>query len=286
LTVAGIRRGRTGKRPTWTADRGGRSIAGKEGESVMATAASNDTAFADELCRARYELAAAYRLVALAGWDDHIATHLSVRLSDGTFLINPFGLLFDEITASSLLRLDMEGNCVEPSAFPLNPAGFNIHAGLLAGRSDINSVMHLHTRDGVAVSALADGLLPLSQNALNIYHDVAYHHFEGIATAEDERVRLLADIGDGHLMILRNHGTLTVGRTIGAAFARLHMLEWACTAQVRTLSMGLPLELPTAEVQAKQAGTMGSAWIDAFAEQRFWPAMLRKAERDCPGFNA
>lgn len=252
----------------------------------MATAAKIETSLADELARSRYELAAAYRLIALFGWDDHIATHLSLRLSDGSFLINPFGLLFEEVTASSLLRLDLEGNLIEPSAFPLNPAGFNIHGGLLAGRRDIASVMHLHTRDGVAVSALADGLLPLSQNALNIHHDVAYHRFEGVATAADERARLLADLGDKHLMILRNHGTLTVGKTIGAAFARLYMLEWACTAQVRTLSMGLPLELPSAEVQAKQAGAMGSTWIDAFAEERFWPAMLRKAERDCPGFDA
>ena len=230
-------------------------------------------------------MAAAYRLVALFGWDDHIATHLSVRLSDGSFLINPFGLMFEEVTASSLLRLGMDRSLAEPSDYPLNPAGFNIHAGLLGGRPDINSVMHLHSRDGVAVSALRDGLLPLSQNALNIYHDVAYHCFEGIATAEDERERLLADIGGKHMMILRNHGTLTVGRTIGAAFARLYMLEWACTAQVRTLGMGAPLLLPSDEVQQKQANGMGSAWIDGFAEQRFWPAMLRKARRDCPGFD-
>ena len=253
----------------------------------MATAAAIDRdAFDDELQRARRELAAAYRLVALFGWDDHVATHLSVRLSDRSFLINPFGLLFEEVTASCLLRLDLSGNLVEPSDHPLNPAGFNIHAGLLSGRADIDSVMHLHTRDGVAVSALADGLLPLSQNALNIHHDVATHAFEGIATAEEERDRLLADLGDKHLMILRNHGTLTVGRTIGAAFARLYMLEWACTAQVRTLSMGAALQLPSDAVQAKQAQSMGSGWIDGFAEQRFWPAMLRKAERDCPGFAA
>jgi len=251
----------------------------------MATAAvANDNSFAHELAEARRQLAAAYRLVALFGWDDHIATHLSVRLSDNTFLINPLGLLFDEVTASSLLRLDMEGNFVEPSDFPLNPAGFNIHAGLLSGLGHINSVMHLHTRDGVAVSALRDGLLPLSQNALNIHHDVAYHDFEGIATAEDERTRLLADIGGKHLMILRNHGTLTVGKTIGAAFARLYMIEWACTAQVRTLSMGAALQLPSLDVQERQETGMGSAWIDGFAEQRFWPAMLRKAERNCPGF--
>jgi ribulose-5-phosphate 4-epimerase/fuculose-1-phosphate aldolase len=250
----------------------------------MATAAKIESTDEAYVWRMRRELAAAYRLVALFGWDDHIATHLSMRLPDGSFLLNPFGLMFDEITASSLMRLDMDGNLVEPCNLPLNPAGFNIHAGMLSARADANSVMHLHTRDGVAVSALKEGLLPLSQNALNIWHDVAYHEFEGVATAEDERARLAADIGPRHLMILRNHGTLTLGRSIGAAFARLYMLEWACTAQVRTLSMGRELQLPNQEVQDKQSGMHD--WIDAFAEERFWPAMLRKAERECPGFDA
>lgn len=250
----------------------------------MATPArigDSDEAF---VLRMRRELAAAYRLIALLGWDDQLATHLSMRLPDGTFLLNPFGLMFDEVTASSLMRLDMEGNPVEPCDYPLNPAGFNIHAGVLGVRGDVNSVMHLHTHDGVAVSALKEGLLPLSQSALNIHHDVAYHDFEGIATAEDERARLAADLGDKHLMILRNHGTLSVGRSIGAAFCRLYMLEWACTAQVRTLGMGRELQLPAPDVQARQAAMMGSSWVDGFAEDRFWPAMLRKAERECPGF--
>src|SRR5262249_35115121 len=122
-------------------------------------------------------------------------------------------------------------------------------------------------------------------NALNVYHDVAYHEFEGVATAVDERTRLKADLGDKNLMILRNHGTLTVGRSIGSAFYRLYALEWACTAQVRTLSMSRALQLPTKEVQDKLAVMTASAWVDDFAEQRFWPAMLRKAERECPGFD-
>ncbi len=252
----------------------------------MATAAKIGGSDAAHVWRMRRELAAAYRLVALFGWDDHIATHLSMRLPDGTFLLNPFGLMFDEITASSLMRLDMDGNLVEPCEFPLNPAGFNIHAGLLVARPDINSVMHLHTRDGVAVSALKEGLLPLSQNALNVWHDVSYHEFEGIASAADERERLAADIGSRHLMILRNHGTLAAGRSIGSAFARLYMLEWACTAQVRTLSMGRELHLPAQTVQDKQGAMMGADWVNGFAEERFWPAMLRKAERECPGFDA
>jgi ribulose-5-phosphate 4-epimerase/fuculose-1-phosphate aldolase len=233
----------------------------------------------------RRELAAAYRLAALFGWDDHIATHMSARLRDGTYLINPYGVMFDEIMASSLVRVDMKGNVLPPAVHVVNPAGTNIHGGLLSGRSDINSVMHLHTRDGVAVSALDDGLLPLSQNALNIHHDVAYHEFEGIVTGAEERERLLGDLGNRNLMILRNHGTLTVGRSIASAFYRTYALEWACAAQVRTLSMGHKVRLPTQEVQDKQARAMGSAWVDPFAEQRFWPAMLRKAERECPGFD-
>jgi ribulose-5-phosphate 4-epimerase/fuculose-1-phosphate aldolase len=234
----------------------------------------------------RRELAAAYRLIALFGWDDHLATHLSVRLADGTFLLNPFGLMFDEITASSLLRLDLDGNLVEPSRFGINPAGLNIHAGLLAALPEANSVMHLHSRDGVAVSALKEGLLPLSQNALNIWDDVAYHAFEGVATAEEEGKRLAADIGAKHLMILRNHGTLALGRSIGTTFARIYMLEWACTAQVRTLAMGRPLCLPSEQARASQAAMMTEDFINTFAEQLFWPAMLRKAERECPGFDA
>ncbi len=234
----------------------------------------------------RRQLAAAYRLLALAGLDDHIATHLSARLDEETYLINPFGVLFDEITASNLVRVDMSGTVLDGDSRPVNPAGINIHGGLLGGRRDINSVMHLHTRDGVAVSALEEGLLPLSQNALNIHHDVAYHEFEGIVTGVEERSGLLADLGARHLLILRNHGTLTVGRTIGAAFYRMHALEWACSAQVRTLSMGRPLRLPSQLCQDKQAKAMGSHWIDPFAEQRFWPAMMRKAQRECPGFDA
>lgn len=232
----------------------------------------------------RRELAAAFRLAALNGWGDHVATHMSARLPDGSWLMNPFGLLFEEITASALVRVSPEGALIGESPWPLNPAGVNIHGGLLGGRADIGSVMHLHTWDGVAVATQADGLLPLSQNALNIWCDVGYHEFEGIATAEDERARLLADLGNRHLLILRNHGTLTVGRSIASAFYRLSALEWACTAQIRTQSTGARLHLPATEVIERQTRSMGAGWIDGFAEQRFWPAMLRKAARECPGF--
>lgn len=235
---------------------------------------------------ARRELAAAYRLVALFGWDDHVATHMSARLPDGTFLLNPFGLMFDEITASSLMQVDIDGNVIAPPGTPINPAGYTIHSGVLTGRPDVNAVIHLHTRDGVAVSTLKEGLLPLNQTALTIYHDVAYHAFEGVANDLDERTRIQADLGTRNIMILRNHGTLAVGQTIGAAFARIYMLEWACSAQIRALSTGREINLPEPAIVEKMAQGMSGAFADNFANKVFWPAMLRKAERDCPGFDA
>jgi ribulose-5-phosphate 4-epimerase/fuculose-1-phosphate aldolase len=233
----------------------------------------------------RRDLAAAYRLVALFGWDDHVATHLSARLPDGTFLLNPFGLMFDEITASSLMRVDMDGNVVDPPGTRLNDAGFTIHSAVLAGRPDVHSAMHLHTHDGAAVSATKEGLLPLNQTALTVYHDIAYHDFEGIATDLAERERLQADLGAKNLLILRNHGTLAVGSSVAAAFARIYTLEWSCTTQVRTLSMGREQTLPDAGVIAHMAQMTGGEWLDRYARHVFWPAMLRKATRECPGFD-
>lgn len=235
----------------------------------------------------RRDLAAAYRLCALFGWDDHIATHLSARLPDGSFLLNPFGLLFEEITASSLMRVSMDGRVLKPEDATMNPAAFTIHSGVLEGRPDVGCVMHLHTRDGAAVSATKDGLLPLTQTALLVHSDLAYHDFEGVADDLSERESLQRDLGDKNCMILRNHGTLTVGRSVAAAFFRMYSLEWACAAQVRAASLagscgGLafpsPEALATTERQAAQMGTSETL------ERVFWGAMLRKAERDCAGF--
>lgn len=252
----------------------------------MASVAQLNTMSEDER-RTRTELAAAFRLLAHFGWDDHVATHMSARLPDGTFLLNPFGLTFEEITASNLMRMDLDGNVLEiPEGCMVNPAASNIHTGLLAARPDIASAVHLHSRDGVAVSAIEDGLLPLSQNALNIWADVAYHEYEGVVSEKDERERLAADLGEKNLMILRNHGTMAVGRSIGAAFYRIYSLEWACTAQVRTLSMGRPLHMPAEESYRDMIQVTNPAWVDSFTERCFWPAMLRKAQRECPGFEA
>lgn len=251
----------------------------------MATAASPAPADDAHVRALRRDLAAAFRLVAHFGWDDHIATHMSVRLPDGTFLLNPFGFMFDEITASSLMRVDMDGNVIEPPGHPMNPAAYTIHSGVLAGRPDANCVIHLHTRDGTAVSALKEGLLPLNQTALTVLHDVAYHDFEGVANNLAERERLQRDMGTKNLLILRNHGTLAVGASVGEAFARIYTLEWACTAQVRTLSMGREIALPAPEVVEGMAGSMNGRFLARFAAM-LWPAMLRKAERECPGFDA
>lgn len=254
----------------------------------MATQPAEQSADAAAIERqARRELAAAFRLAAHFGWDDGIATHMSARLPDGSFLLNPFGLLFEEITASSLMRIDLDGTVIEiPPGCQLNPAAFAVHSAILAGRPDAMCAIHFHSRDGVAVSALEEGLLPLSQNALLVWHDIAYHDFEGIVSPDEERERLQADIGAKHLMILRNHGTLAIGRSIASAFARISTLEWACSAQVQTLAMGRPLHLVKPHAIERMAATASSAWADMVAEQRLWPALLRKAERLFPGFDA
>ncbi|MCK9541544.1 MAG: class II aldolase/adducin family protein [Novosphingobium sp.] len=252
----------------------------------MATQLAQPRGEEESVRMARRELAAAYRLAAHFGWDDQIATHFSARLHDGTFLLNPLGLLFEEITASSLIRVDMDGNVLDPPGDRMNKAAFTIHSAVLAARPDVNCVMHLHTHDGAAVSALEEGLMPLNQSTLIVHQDIAYHDFEGIADDLEERERLQRDLGGKNLMILRNHGTLAAGESIGAAFYRMYFLEWACTTQVRTLSMGKPLRIPAQSVRdhvAQQAATLFSARTTGIA---YWPAMMRKAERLFPGFDA
>jgi ribulose-5-phosphate 4-epimerase/fuculose-1-phosphate aldolase len=252
----------------------------------MATIAQIKRAMSDEEHKARVELAAAFRLAALFGWDDHVATHMSARLPDGSFLMNPFGLMFEEVTASSLMRMTLDGEVLEiPEGLMLNPAGYGVHSAVLIGRPDMNSAMHFHTHDGVAVSALKEGLLPLSQNALNIWADVGYHEFEGIVDAERERESLGRDLGTKHMLLLRNHGTLACGSSIASAFYRIYSLEWACTAQVRTLGMGRELHMPAQQVIDGLMQVQSPAWLDSFANERFFPAMLRKAYRQCPGFD-
>jgi ribulose-5-phosphate 4-epimerase/fuculose-1-phosphate aldolase len=192
---------------------------------------------------ARCDLAAAYRHIAREGWDDMLSPHLSARVPDDPdkMLLNPYGFLFCQMTASSLIKVDMAGKVLSPTPLFVNPAAVVIHGGILEAREDVASVMHLHTVDGVAVSTHADGLLPLNQRALYFQEILAYHDYEGIALDDDERVSLARDLGDKWLLMLRNHGTLSVGRTVGQAYTYLYFLEMACKYQTRTLSCGVDL---------------------------------------------
>ena len=235
----------------------------------------------------RIDLAAAYRLVALYGWDDLIFTHLSARVPgpEHHFLINPYNMMFEEITASSLVKIDVDGSPVDPTDHMVNPAGFTIHSAIHMAREDAAAVMHLHTPHGQAVSAMRWGLLPHTQTAMIAAHDVAYHDYEGIATDLDERERLVRDLGDRHAMILRNHGTLTVGENIGACFIRLYFLERACEAQVHMLSAGRDnLNDPPAGVEEKVRGQASPQGMGMVAKMLAWPALLRKLDRIDPSY--
>jgi ribulose-5-phosphate 4-epimerase/fuculose-1-phosphate aldolase len=235
----------------------------------------------EEEWQLRVDLAATYRLVALYGWDDMVFTHISARVPgpEHHFLINPYGLMFEEITASSLLKIDTEGNKVEESPYPVNPAGFTIHSALHMNRDDAHCIIHLHSTDGVAVSAQADGLLPLDQHAMSILGDLAYHDYEGVALDLDERERLVNDLGgDKHIMILRNHGTLSVGKTCADAFLRMFFLERACSMQVRALAGGVKLNWPNQGVPEKTQ-RQGVSAFDGMLGALAWPALLRKLDR-------
>ena len=233
----------------------------------------------------RVDLAAAYRMVASYGWDDLIFTHLSARIPgpEHHFLLNPYQLMFEEVTASSLIKVDVHGNPVEPTPFITNPAGFTIHSAIHMAREDAQAVMHLHTPAGQAVAAHSEGLLPLTQTAMLVRGDLAFHDYAGVAVDLDERERLVANLGDKSAMILRNHGTLAVGKTIGECFVKLYFLERACQAQVMALSAGEDVNLPpqgSPEITAQQ-GAMG---LTVAANLLAWPALKRKAYRLDPSF--
>jgi len=241
----------------------------------------------DEEWAVRVDLAAAYRLVALYGWDDLIFTHLSARVPgpDHHFLINPFDMLFEEITASSLVKIDVEGRPVMPTAHPVNAAGFTIHSALHMNCPDAMAVMHLHTPSGQAVSAMAEGVMPHTQTGMGASADLAYHDYEGIAVDLEERERLVADMGDKHAMILRNHGTLTIGKTVAECFLRLYLLERACDAQVRMLSAGRDgLNNPPQGTPEKVKAQAPAGSVAPIANRLAWPALLRKLDRIDPSF--
>lgn len=230
----------------------------------------------------RVDLAAFYRLVALYGWDDLTATHLSARVpGEDAFLLNPHGLFFDEITASSLIKLDYDGNVLMQGDYPVNQAGFTIHSAVLSGRPDVFSVAHTHTRAGMAISAQKDGLLPLNQTALRFYNRLSYHPYEGVALDHSERERLIGHLGTNKAMILRNHGLLSVGETVPEAFNVLAYLEKSCQSQIDALSGGVELELPSEEVCEHTAQQ-----FEKFSPlgHRDWPGLLRKLDRIDPSY--
>lgn len=235
----------------------------------------------------RVNLAACYRLVAHYGWDDLVDTHISARVPgpDHHFLINPYGLMFDEITASSLMKVDLNGNQLTESPFSFNPAGFTIHSAIHEVREDAGCVIHLHTFDGTAVASCMEGLLPANQTAQLVTHDLAYHDYEGIALDHDERPRLQRDLGKKNAMLLRNHGTLTVGRSVGSAFERMFHLERACTMQVRSRILG-PTTYPVdpAVVDKNAALFTDLDALEVRANSLVWPALLRKLDRLDPSY--
>lgn len=237
--------------------------------------------------RTRIDLAAAYRLVALMGWDDMVYTHITAKIPgpEHHFLINPYGMMFDEITASSLVKVDLAGNVVMDSPFPINPAGFTIHSAVHAAREDAGCVLHTHSVNGVAVSAQADGVLPISQQSIFVLSSLGYHDYEGVALRDDEKPRLVRDLSNNNFFMLRNHGLLTVGRTVADAFLAMYFFETACTIQVRALAGGgewLGIDaaiVATARQQAAQA-TRG------LGAQLAWPGLLRRLDRRLPGYDA
>jgi ribulose-5-phosphate 4-epimerase/fuculose-1-phosphate aldolase len=234
----------------------------------------------EEEWKLRVDLAACYRLVALYGWDDLIFTHISARLpgSDHHFLINPYGMTFDEVTASSLVKIDLEGRKLMASPYEINPAGFTIHSAIHAAREDAKCVLHTHSLNGVAVSATKHGVLPISQQSIFALSSLAYHDYEGVALHEGEKPRLVKDLGDKSFLMLRNHGLLTVGATIADAFLLMYLFETACTIQLR--AQATHAELITVDPKIIAGATMAAKQVTRQAGGALaWPGLLRKLDR-------
>lgn len=230
----------------------------------------------------RVELAAAYRLAAMKGWADGVATHISARIpGQEVFLINPFGLLFEEVTASNLVKLDLEGNVLQETEHSINRAGFVIHSAIHEARPDVGCVMHLHTDEGVAVSALEEGLLPITQSAMLVCDQIAFHDYEGVSVDLEERERLGEHLGDRNFLMLRNHGLLTVGATVGHAFCRMAALQKACRIQVMTLAMGRPVGSVSPEARRRTAEIGG-----AMKYLVTWKAFRRELDRVTTDYQA
>jgi ribulose-5-phosphate 4-epimerase/fuculose-1-phosphate aldolase len=236
--------------------------------------------------QARVDLAAAYRLVALFGWDDLVFTHISARVpgSEHHFLINPYGMMFEEITASSLVKVDLDGNIVLETSYPICPAGFVIHSAIHAAREDAKCVLHIHSVNGIAVSAQREGVLPISQQSTLVLSSIGYHDYEGLALNDDEKSRLIRDLGNNVFLMLRNHGLLTVGETVAEAFVRMYFFETVCTIQVRAQACGAELipvdEKILAGIQGEDKKATGGIGLGPLT----WPGLLRKLDRRDPSY--
>ncbi len=239
----------------------------------------------------RKELAATYRLAAIYGWTDLVFTHISMRLPDEDgkerFLINPYGAMFDEMTASSLVKIDIEGNICQETPYFINPAGFTIHSAVHSAREDASCVIHVHTPYGMAVSAQKEGLRRYTQMSMQVYNDLAYHDYEGIALDLEERERLIANLGNNSFLMLRNHGTLTLGPTAGVAFLRMYFLENACKVQILAQSVGGAehlLEEPAAMADKVYQQGM-AAFVPGLGDNLVWPGLIRRLNRLNPGYD-
>jgi ribulose-5-phosphate 4-epimerase/fuculose-1-phosphate aldolase len=252
-----------------------------------AVAAVRNSVSAEEW-QTRVDLAACYRLVARYGWDDLVFTHITAKIpgTGNHFLINPYGMLFEEITASSLVKIDLAGGKLDNNPHPVNPAGFVIHSAIHAAREDAKCVLHTHTLNGVAVSAQKGGVLPISQQSIFVLASLAYHDYEGVALNDDEKPRLVRDLGDKYFLMLRNHGLLTVAPSIQDAFQLMYTFEAACTIQVRAQSGGgelvaIPQQIIDGALAASRIVTKGMG-----GGKLAWPALLRRLDRQNPGYDA
>lgn len=250
---------------------------------------TNNTEVTPEEWQMRVSLAAAFRLVDLFGWSDLLATHLSARVPGGEehFLINPFGVLFEEMTASALVKLDMEGNILSETNYPINPAGFTVHSAVHMMRDDVDCVIHTHTAAGLGIATQKDGLLPLTQQALAVMAHSGYHDYEGIAFDLAERESMGRDLGDNNVLFLRNHGLVTVGKTVGEAFMWMYRAERACRFQLAFQQAGaeptvIPQELIDATFERNRHANSPQGYRPIGVNE--WPALLRKLDRENPGY--
>ncbi|MBL8515614.1 MAG: class II aldolase/adducin family protein [Betaproteobacteria bacterium] len=252
--------------------------------SPAATASLQSRVSPDEW-QTRVDLAACYRLIAMHGWSDLVFTHITAKIpgAENQFLINPYGMLFDEITASSLVKIDLAGNKLDDSPYPINPAGFVIHSAIHAARADAKCVLHTHTANGIAVSAQAGGVLPISQQSIFVLAGLAYHDYEGVALNDDEKPRLVRDLGDRNFFMLKNHGLLTVGESIADAFLFMYIFETTCTIQVRAQSGGGKL-IPVPQPILDGAKAQAKAVTKGLGGQLAWPGLLRKLDRLDPSY--